>query len=154
MMNLCCEVLQVLAGKTLSTAESCTGGGIGNALTAVSGSSSVYTGGVISYWNEIKQEVLCVPGDMLAEFGAVSLPVAKAMAIGVRKLMKTDVAVSVTGLAGPGGDEFGNSVGLVYIGYADEKTEVAFKYHFSGDRESVRLQAVEAALELVLKNNK
>ena len=68
-MSLCCDVLQVLAGKTLATAESCTGGGIGSALTAVPGSSSVYKGGVISYCNEIKHQVLGVPDDMIAEYG-------------------------------------------------------------------------------------
>ena len=152
MMSLCCDVLCALSGKTLSTAESCTGGGIGSALTAVPGSSAVYKGGVISYCNEIKHTILGVPDEMLDAYGAVSSPVAEAMAVGVRKLMKTDVAVSVTGLAGPGGDEYGNPVGTVYIGYADEKNEMAIEYHFSGNREAVRNQAIEASLKLILMN--
>ena len=152
MMSLCCDVLCALSGKTLSTAESCTGGGIGSALTDVPGSSAVYKGGVISYCNEIKHTILGVPDEMLDAYGAVSSPVAEAMAVGVRKLMKTDVAVSVTGLAGPGGDEYGNPVGTVYIGYADEKNEMALEYHFSGNREAVRNQAIEASLKLILMN--
>ena len=152
MMSLCCDVLCALSGKTLSTAESCTGGGIGSALTDVPGSSAVYKGGVISYCNEIKHTILGVPDEMLDAYGAVSSPVAEAMAVGVRKLMKTDVAVSVTGLAGPSGDEYGNPVGTVYIGYADENNEMAIEYHFSGNREAVRNQAIEASLKLILMN--
>ena len=153
MMSLCCDVLCALSGKTLSTAESCTGGGIGSALTDVPGSSAVYKGGVISYCNEIKHTILGVPDEMLDAYGAVSSPVAEAMAVGIRKLMKTDVAVSVTGLAGPSGDEYGNPVGTVYIGYADEKNEMALEYHFSGNREAVRNQAIEASLKLILMNS-
>ena len=102
MMKLCSDVLAALAGKTLVTAESLTGGGIGAALTAVSGASAVYKGGVISYTNEVKHGVLGVPEEILETRGAVSAPVAEAMACGVRKLVDADVAVSVTGLAGPG----------------------------------------------------
>ena len=108
MTSLCCDVLKALEGKTLATAESCTGGGIGAALTAVPGSSSVYVGGVISYTNEVKAGVLGVSRDLLDREGAVSAPVAQAMAKGVRELLHADVAVSVTGLAGPGGDDYGN----------------------------------------------
>ena len=153
MTRLSCEVLQALKGKTLATAESCTGGGIGAALTAIPGSSAVYKGGVISYTNEIKQNILNVDGDLLEKYGAVSEPVAIAMAEGVKKLLKTDIAVSVTGLAGPDGDDRGNPVGLVYIGYADNGTTTCKKCYFEGDRESVRQQAVEIALNIVLQNN-
>ena len=83
--------------------------------------------------------------------GAVSASVAEAMARGARAVLKTDLAVSVTGLAGPGGDEFGNPVGTVFIGYADENTVRAEEYHFTGDREAVRQQAVQAALALILR---
>ena len=147
------KVLQALAGKTLATAESCTGGAIGAALTAVPGSSSVYRGGVISYCNEIKHRLLGVEDALLERYGAVSAPVAEAMAVGARKALQTDVAVSVTGLAGPGGDEFGNSVGTVFIGYADANKSYAKEYRFSGDREAVRQQAVQMALCAVLDNN-
>ncbi len=145
-------VLDALAGRTLATAESCTGGGIGAQLTAVSGSSAVYKGGVISYCNEIKHRVLGVPAEILEEFGAVSAPVAEAMAVGARRVCQTDAAVSVTGLAGPGGDEFGNPVGTVFIGYADESKVLSRHFVFPGDREEVRNRAIEAALDLILEN--
>lgn len=151
MMKLCKQVLDRLAGKTLATAESCTGGGIGAALTAVSGSSAVYKGGIVSYCNEIKHALLGVDEKLLEELGAVSGPVAREMAIGARNALSADVAVSVTGLAGPGGDEYGNPVGTVFIGYADAKTALAREYHFLGDREEVRRQAICSALELILE---
>ena len=116
MTRLCCEVLTRLRGKTLATAESLTGGSIGGALTAVPGSSAVYKGGVISYCDQVKAQVLGVDPEILRTLGAVSAPVAKAMAEGVRRLLEADVAVAVTGLAGPGGDDFGHSVGTVFIG--------------------------------------
>ena len=153
MMNLCCDVIRALEGKTLVTAESCTGGGIGAALTAVSGSSAVFKGGIISYTNEVKNKVLGVDAKLLAEKGAVSAPVAEAMAKGARTKLQADVAVSVTGLAGPGGDDYGNPVGTVYIGYSDnERTEVRH-FLFCGGRESIRSQAIRAALELILEMN-
>ena len=154
MMSLASEVLCALAGKTLATAESCTGGMIGAALTAVPGSSAVYKGGVISYWSEVKESVLGVDGEILRRFGAVSSPVAEALAKGAQRVLQTDVAVSVTGLAGPSGDEFGNPVGTVFIGYADGEKAIVREFHFSGDREEVRRQAAVAALKMILKNCK
>lgn len=153
MTTLCCEVLNRLKGRTLVTAESCTGGGIGAALTAVPGSSEVYKGGVISYTNWVKHHVLGVDDRLLETLGAVSGPVAAGMAMGVRRVLEADIAVSVTGLAGPGGDEFGNSVGTVFIGYADASGSFSREFHFSGDREQVRQQTIEAALKLVLEQN-
>lgn len=150
-MSLSFDVIRVLSGKTLATAESLTGGGIGALLTAVPGSSAVYKGGVISYTNEIKMNVLSVPADLLEQEGAVSAPVAEKMVSGVRKLFCTDIAVSVTGLAGPTGDEFGNPVGTVYIGYQDHKRTVVKHYCFVGDRDAVRTQTIESALELILQ---
>lgn len=147
------EVIRRLHGKTLVTAESCTGGGIGAALTAVSGSSAVYKGGIISYCNEVKHRVLGVEQLPLDTLGAVSGPVAEQMAAGARHVLDADIAVSVTGLAGPGGDEYGNPVGTVFIGYCDENQTLSREYHFPGDREQVRSQAVEAALELILQYN-
>ena len=149
-MSLCCDVLSALRGKTLVTAESLTGGGIGAALTSVSGASAVYKGGIISYTNEVKHNLLGVPMEALDQYGAVSGPVAKAMAEGARKVLKADIAVSVTGLAGPTGDEFGNPVGTVYVGYCDSKTMVVKHCLFSGERESIRNQTIEAALQLIL----
>ena len=152
-MNLSSKVIELLKGKTLSTAESCTGGGIGAALTAVPGSSAVYMGGVISYDNAVKMGVLGVPSEWIEKYGAVSPWVAMEMASGVRGLLHTDVAVSVTGLAGPGGDEKGHPVGTVYMGYEDRERNGVHHYHFEGDRESVRNQAIEAALKLILLYN-
>jgi len=145
------EVIARLRGKTLATAESCTGGGIGAALTAVPGSSAVYLGGIISYTNWVKENLLQVPTKMLSFCGAVSAPVAEAMAKGARNVLMADIAVSVTGLAGPGGDEFGNPVGTVFIGYSSDRETISRKYLFQGDREEVRTQAVAAALELILE---
>ena len=152
--KLCCDVLTALAGKTLATAESLTGGGIGAAVTGTPGASAVYAGGVISYTNDVKNAVLGVPMEVLEKHGAVSAPTAKAMAEGVRRLLKADVSVSVTGLAGPGGDEFGNPVGTVFIGYADERCALTEHHVFSGSREEVREQTILAALELILKQNR
>ena len=152
-MPLCSEVLTVLRGRTLSTAESLTGGGIGAALPAVPGASEVYRGGVISYVNDVKHRVLGVSAEDLVKFGAVSEPVARQMAAGARKVTGSDVAVSGTGLAGPGGDEFGHSVGTVFLGYADGQKNYAREYRFSGDREAVRSQTVRAARELGLAEN-
>ena len=153
MMRRCFDVIQRLQGSTLATAESCTGGGIGAALTSVSGSSAVYLGGIVSYTNRVKEELLDVPEAMLETFGAVSAPVAEAMASGVRKKLGSDIAVSVTGLAGPSGDDYGNRVGTVYIGYSDKNTTFARQYLFEGGREEVRDQAIDAALDLILEQN-
>ena len=153
-MSLCCDVLSLLQGKTLVTAESLTGGGIGAALTAVSGSSAVYKGGIISYTNEVKHKLLGVSLETLERFGAVSEPVAYAMAEGARKVLEADVAVSVTGLAGPSGDDYGNPVGTVFIGYSDENKTVVKPCLFSGDRESIRSQTIETALQLILNMQK
>ena len=152
MTTLCCEVLNALAGKTLATAESCTGGMIGAALTAVPGASRVYKGGVVSYWSEVKEKLLGVSGEDLENLGPVSMQVAGSMAQGARKLLKTDVAVSVTGLAGPDGDEFGRPVGTVFVGFDNGARTVVRQYRFDGDRDAVRRQAVEAALKLILEN--
>lgn len=151
--SLCCDVISRLQGKTLVTAESLTGGGIGAALTSVSGSSAVYKGGIISYTNWVKENVLAVPGEILQRYGAVSQQTAGAMVSGVRKLLGADVAVSVTGLAGPGGDEYGNPVGTVFIGYEDSSRSTVHHFMFAGDRASVRNQTVEAALQLILQYN-
>ena len=136
----------------IATAESCTGGMIGELLTAVPGSSAVYKGGIICYTNWVKENILGVSGEVLESLGAVSEPVAKAMAEGVRKLLQADVALSVTGLAGPGGDDYGNPVGTVCIGYADEYGAYSMTFHFEGDRESVRQQTIQTGLKLVMDN--
>ena len=151
MTSLCSEVLEKLKGKTLVTAESLTGGGIGAALTAIPGSSAVYKGGVICYTNWVKEHILGVPAEILERYGAVSTWTAGYM-LNVRKLLQADAAVSVTGLAGPGGDEFGHPVGTVFIGYEDNHTSRVIACQFTGNREEIRTQTVEAALRLILDN--
>lgn len=152
MMKKASDTIARLGGRTLVTAESLTGGGIGAALTAVPGASAVFKGGIISYTDGVKQEMLGVPEQVLLRCGAVSAEAARYMAVGVRHRLQADVAVAVTGLAGPDGDAFGNPVGTVFIGYADEKTVTVGEYHFSGDREAVRDQTICAALALVLEH--
>ena len=152
-MSLQSEVLRLLRGRTLVTAESITGGGIGAALTAVPGSSAVYKGGIISYCDDVKASVLGVSRELLREKGAVSAPVAEAMAEGARRILDADIAVSVTGLAGPDADSYGNSVGTVFIGYADGQETVSRMFLFCGDRDAVRAQTVSSALELILEKN-
>lgn len=154
MTDLASAVITALQGKTLAVAESCTGGMIGAALTGVPGSSAVFRGGIISYTNEVKHNQLGVPVELLCTYGAVSAPVSEAMAHGVRQVIQADVAVSVTGLAGPTGDEYGNPVGTVFIGYSDRETCLSREFHFSGDREAVRRQSVHAALMLILEQNR
>lgn len=152
-MSLSSDVIKILEGKTICVAESLTGGGIGAALTGVPGSSAVFAGGVISYTNEVKQGILGVPEEWIKKYGAVSPWVAMEMASGVRGLLHTDVAVAVTGLAGPGGDDHGHPVGTVYIAYEDKQRNGVHHYLFEGDREAVRNQTVEAALKLIMLYN-
>ena len=151
--NPCAEVLCKLSGKRLATAESLTGGLIGAGITGVPGASKVYAGGIVSYTNEVKHKLLGVSWEDLNTYGAVSAPVAKAMAKGARNALDAEVAVSVTGLAGPEADEFGHPVGTVFVGYADEQRNLAREYHFEGDREQVRRQTLQAAMELILELN-
>lgn len=151
MTSLCCEVLTRLEGKTLATAESCTGGMIGAALTSIPGASKVYKGGIISYWSEVKQNLLNVNPEDLEKLGPVSMQVAGSMAQGARQALHADIAISVTGLAGPDGDEFGRPVGTVFVGFDSGAEIVVKRYCFEGDRNSIRNQAAKAALELILE---
>ncbi len=152
MTNLAYDVIHSLAGKTLATAESCTGGMISAALTSVPGSSEVYNGGVICYTNKVKRNVLGVDADLLNQAGPVSAPVAQALAAGVRKLIRANIAVSVTGLAGPTADTYGHSVGTVYIGLDSDSISIVKEFHFSGDRDDVRRKATMEALKLILEH--
>ena len=136
-------------GLTCATAESCTGGGVGSAITAVPGSSAVFMGGVISYSNEVKREVLGVAAEALDRFGAVSPEVAAQMAAGARNLLKTDLAVSLTGIAGPDGGSEEKPVGLVWFGLATKDGVRTEKSIFRGDRARVREQAVIHALGML-----
>lgn len=152
MTKLPFDVISAYRGRTVATAESCTGGLVGAMLTEVPGASAVYKGGVISYWSEVKEQILGVSSDTLSAFGAVSEETAMQMARGIRETLKSDVAVSVTGLAGPEGDGSDHPVGTVYVGFADHEQVFAREYHFSGNRSEIRQQAAEAALGLLLEH--
>ena len=137
------------AGATLSTAESCTGGMIGARITGVAGSSAWYQGGVVSYDDAVKREVLGVPAEVLASHGAVSAECAAAMATGCRDRLGTTWALSVTGIAGPGGGTPEKPVGLVYVGLAGPDGVATRELHLHGDRERVRQRAATIALHMV-----
>lgn len=137
------------SGLTVATAESCTGGLIGGALTQVSGSSDYYAGGVISYSNAVKENLLGVRHDTLQTLGAVSAEVAGQMADGARRKLETDLGISTTGIAGPEGGAPEKPVGLVYIGLADAEDIQAREFRFAGERDAVRRQTVQAALDWV-----
>ena len=136
-------------GLTVFTAESCTGGLLGKSITDISGASAVYPGGVISYCNRVKHELLGV--EILDTLGAVSAPVARQMAEGVRRVLRADLGVGVTGIAGPNGDGTGRPVGLVYIGAASAEGFLVREFRFDGDRDAVRRQSAEAAAALLLE---
>lgn len=148
--------LGVDTGLSVATAESCTGGLIGAAITAMPGSSAVFKGGIIAYANEVKTAQLGVTAELLAEHGAVSAQTAKAMARGARARLDTDIAISVTGIAGPGGGSTDKPVGTVWMGCAvlEPCGEVAVSaelYEFMGlSRNKVRDAACLAALEKIL----
>lgn len=137
------------SGRTCCTAESCTGGGVGSEITSVPGSSAVFLGGVISYDNSVKSGVLGVSEEILATKGAVSSKCACAMADGVRRLLKADFAISVTGIAGPGGGSAEKPVGLVWFALSSERGTFAFRRTFAGGRAQVRDAAVHFAVELL-----
>ena len=136
-------------GLTCATAESCTGGGVGSAITAVPGSSAVFLGGVISYANDVKRDVLGVSDHNLQTVGAVSSEVAAQMAEGARRLLKSDLAISLTGIAGPDGGSDEKPVGLVWFGLSTASGTRTEKKLFRGDRNRVREQAVIHALGML-----
>ena len=136
-------------GLTLSTAESCTGGLVAARLTSVPGSSDVFVGGIVSYADEVKEAELGVPASVLREHGAVSAETAAAMAAGARHELGTDLAVAVTGIAGPGGGSAEKPVGLVYLHASGPGVELAVDFNLPGDRDTVRRRATVAALHLL-----
>lgn len=137
--------------ETVSVAESCTGGGLGEALTAIAGSSSYFAGGVISYSNEVKQSLLGVDPNALTQYGAVSDEVAQQMAVGVRDRLETTWGIGITGIAGPDGGTSTKPVGLVYIGLAGEEQVTSVRCQFSShhDRALIRRLSVCTALDLL-----
>jgi nicotinamide-nucleotide amidase len=135
----------------LATAESCTGGLIGDLLTDIRGSSGYYRGGLVSYGNELKQAELGVPAESLVHHGAVSAQVALAMADGARRRYGADLAVAVTGIAGPDGGTPAKPVGLTYVAVADAHGQEVRRHQWSGDRRRNKLDSARAALELLLR---
>lgn len=142
--------LLVQKGGSLTTAESCTGGLLAHRITNVPGSSRYFLCGWVTYSNEAKMAELSVPADMLASHGAVSAPVAEAMAVGARLAANSTYALSTTGIAGPGGGTPDKPVGLVYIGLAGPRGLVRVaKHHFHVDRLDFKHRTTCAALELL-----
>jgi PncC family amidohydrolase len=137
------------SGWTLATAESCTGGLVGARLTEVPGASDTYVGGIVAYSDDVKRAQLAVRAKTLQEHGAVSAETAAEMAAGARRALAADVAVAVTGVAGPGSGKPDKPVGLVYITVASPDGAATEKLHIEGDRHAVREGATDAALRLV-----
>lgn len=138
-------------GVTLATAESCTGGLVAAAITAIPGSSAVFTQGFVTYSDAAKTDMLGVPAGLITAVGAVSEAVARRMAEGAKKRAGVDLAVSVTGIAGPGGGTPQKPVGTVWFGLANRHGDIATHHRiFSGDRDAVRAASVEFALKLLL----
>ncbi|WP_289027893.1 nicotinamide-nucleotide amidase [uncultured Paraglaciecola sp.] len=150
--------LAALIGKTLldrgwqiTCAESCTGGGVGYAITSTPGSSAWFRKGFITYSNEAKQEMLNVSSKTLTEYGAVSSETVKEMALGAAIAANAELAISVSGIAGPDGGSPEKPVGTVWFGFAVCGEVVTHKLKFSGDRQAVRIKAIEFALSNILK---
>jgi competence/damage-inducible protein CinA C-terminal domain len=142
------EIALLLAEKniTLSIAESCTGGMIGSLLTSIPGSSDFFLGGVVTYSNLSKENILRVPHPILERFGAVSKETATEMAVGVMNLFDSDVSASVTGIAGPGGGTELKPVGLVFTAVSNGKITDVRRHLFEGNRTTIRTSAAEAVL--------
>lgn len=137
--------------RSVTTAESCTGGGIAKALTDIAGSSRWFEAGFITYSNRMKNKVLGVPESVFSEYGAVSEACARAMAEGAIALSGADYAMAVSGIAGPGGATADKPVGCVYIAWGAQHTIQVMRYQFEGDRESVRQQSIDTALANLLQ---
>jgi PncC family amidohydrolase len=138
-------------GLTVATAESCTGGGVASAITANPGSSAYFRGGVVSYSNDAKRELLDVPETVLAAHGAVSAQTAVAMAQGAARRLGADLGVSTTGVAGPDGGTADKPVGLVYVAIHDAAGDDVRRFTWTGDRSENIAASVQAALELLLE---
>jgi nicotinamide-nucleotide amidase len=134
----------------LATAESCTGGGIGQSLTDIAGSSQWYRGGVIAYCNQLKQQLLGLDAEILLQHGAVSQAVVEAMAVGVCNCCDADLAISVSGIAGPDGGSVDKPVGLVWLAWADRGRLTSRACQFSGDRQAIRTAALVTAVSGLL----
>lgn len=146
------DVVQMLCarGYTIGLAESCTGGMLAAAITSIPGSSACFELGVVSYSNQAKNHLLAVSQAVLDEFGAVSEETAAAMARGIRQLAQSDIGLSITGIAGPGGGSPEKPVGLVYIAITWNNFMICTENQFSGSREMIRQSTVNKALAMIL----
>ena len=144
-------VSKILISKqiTVSTAESCTGGLIGDRLTNVSGSSKYFKGSIIAYSNEIKSSILNIDENIITSNGAVSEEVAILMAHSVKNKLKTNIGISTTGVAGPTGGSKTKPVGLVYIGIVTDQHEKVYKFNFTSNRKTNKLMSSQAALNIL-----
>ena len=138
-------------GLTIATAESCTGGLVAHAITEIAGSSAYFLGGFVTYADEAKRDQLGVAPELLASHGAVSAQVARAMAEGARVRLATTAAVSITGIAGPGGGSDEKPVGLTYVAVVDQAGADVRRHLWSGDRSANKRDSAAAALELLLE---
>ena len=138
-------------GRMLSTAESCTGGLVAHLLTEIPGSSSYFVGGLVTYADEVKRALADVPETVLSAHGAVSAQVAVAMAEGARRRLGTDLAIAVTGVAGPDGGSEAKPVGLTYVAVADSAGHDVRKHQWDGDRAANKRSSAAAALRLALE---
>lgn len=146
--ELAARVIEIFRGKglSLSLAESCTGGMIAETITSVAGASDIFYGSAVTYVNEAKEHILGVAHETLEKHGAVSSECAEEMACGARRVYGADVAMSVTGIAGPGGGSEAKPVGTVWFGLATKDGAETFRRRFDGDRAAVRRQTVEEVL--------
>jgi PncC family amidohydrolase len=145
------QTMAIERRRTVATAESCTGGLLAHVLTEIAGSSAYFLGGIVSYADDVKVGALGVPADVLAMHGAVSEPVAAAMAEGARARLGADLAASVTGIAGPGGGTPGKPVGLTFVAVADADGTTVLRRVWGGDRSANKRSSAAAALALLFE---
>lgn len=138
------------SGKSLATAESCTGGLLAGKFTELPGSSKIFMGGVVAYANALKTKLLSVPERVLKEHGAVSREVVELMAKNVRDLASADISVAITGIAGPAGGSSDKPVGTVWLAFSGRRQTICERLQLTGSRDEIRRQIVEAAVEKLL----
>jgi nicotinamide-nucleotide amidase len=140
----------VSSGRSVAVTESCTGGGVCEALTSVPGSSEYFLGGIVAYGNESKIRESGVPSDLIESVGAVSREVAEAMAAGAANRFGADIGIGTTGIAGPGGGTPEKPVGTVYIAIVSGEVRLSYPLHLPGDRDAVRGETVRRVLEMLI----
>ena len=151
MMKISSQIHKIMAnnGKTVSVAESCTGGLLSKMLTDLSGSSNYFILGIVAYNNKVKESVLKIPKAIISKNGEVSADVAKRMAKAVKRIAKTDFGIGITGIAGPSGGSAEKPAGTVFIAVADKNHIICKKFKFSGSRSIIRAKSALKALELL-----